>query len=111
MNLKSWQFTKTECEMNKLFSESRISLTEAAQFLGVNVSTCWRWALKGVRNIRLETCSVGGKRQTSLEAIERFVEATSKAAGCKLEAAPNCTARRRERDIKRDEKYLDNENC
>jgi hypothetical protein len=39
------------------------------------VSTLWRWALHGVRGIRLETIMAGGVRVTSVEAIQRFFDA------------------------------------
>jgi hypothetical protein len=41
---------------------------------GVNVSTPWRWALKGSRGVKLETVFVGGIRMTSREAGQRFYE-------------------------------------
>jgi len=42
-----------------------------------NQSTVYRWLSKGVRGATLETVVVGGKRFTSVEAIERFVEKTT----------------------------------
>lgn len=44
-----------------------------------HVSTCWRWIQRGIRDIRLETLLVGGKRYTSVEAIQRFIERTTTA--------------------------------
>ena len=38
-----------------------------------HVSTLFRWAGKGVHGCRLETVLVGGRRFTSLEAVQRFV--------------------------------------
>ena len=38
--------------------------------------TFLRWATAGVRGIRLETIKVGGKRLTSVAAMERFLAAT-----------------------------------
>jgi hypothetical protein len=38
-----------------------------------HVSTLMRWALRGVKGIKLETVVVGGRRFTSREAIQRFV--------------------------------------
>ena len=35
----------------------------------------YRWALKGVTGILLETVKVGGSRFTTVEAIERFISA------------------------------------
>jgi hypothetical protein len=38
-----------------------------------HISTLLRWALRGVKGVRLETVIIGGRRFTSLEAIRRFV--------------------------------------
>jgi hypothetical protein len=38
-----------------------------------HVTTLYRWALHGVRGVRLETVIVGGRRFTSREAIGRFL--------------------------------------
>lgn len=63
-----------------IIAEKRLTLTKLAQREGVNTSTVWRWAQKGVRSIRLETFCVGGRRFTSEEAFARFVELTTAAA-------------------------------
>jgi hypothetical protein len=64
-------------------SEKTLSLTQAAKldFLPQrregkrpNASTLWRWALHGIKGIRLETVMAGGVRVTSAEAIQRFFE-------------------------------------
>ena len=39
----------------------------------VSLATAWRYALKGVNGVRLETVKLGRKRLTSVEAIKRFV--------------------------------------
>jgi hypothetical protein len=36
-------------------------------------STIFRWCMRGSKGIKLETVVVGGRRFTSLEAIERFI--------------------------------------
>lgn len=66
-------------EMIDLSKERVISLTEAARELprrrkGVkpHVATLYRWASRGLRNIRLETIQVGGTLCTSVEALQRF---------------------------------------
>jgi hypothetical protein len=41
----------------------------------VHVSTLWRWALSGLRGVRLETALVGGVRVTSNDALRRFFAA------------------------------------
>jgi len=40
-------------------------------------STLIRWALRGVRGIKLESVVVGGRRFTSVEAIRRFIQRLS----------------------------------
>jgi hypothetical protein len=42
---------------------------------------CFRWAGRGVRGVVLETIRVGGARLTSVEAIQRFVDAQNQAPG------------------------------
>jgi Protein of unknown function (DUF1580) len=38
-----------------------------------HVSTLIRWAMRGARGIKLESIKVGGRRYTSVEAINRFL--------------------------------------
>lgn len=91
-----------------LLDEKRLSLTEAAHRLNVSPSTCWRWAMIGVRKVRLETKVWGARRYTTEAALERFSERCTRAANG--ESAPQSrTPRRRERDIDRAERELDDE--
>jgi hypothetical protein len=48
-------------------------------------STAWRWAMKGVRGIRLEVLRAGGVLCTSTEAVQRFFELLAEIPG--LESA------------------------
>jgi len=68
--------------------EQTFSLTQAAKLdilprrregKRPNASTLWRWALHGVRGIRLETAMAGAVRVTSLGAIQRFFDALTAA--------------------------------
>lgn len=43
-------------------------------------STCWRWAIRGVGGTRLETKVIGGRRKTTVAAVETFIEARTEAA-------------------------------
>lgn len=43
----------------------------------VHPSTIWRWALTGIRGIRLETMMIGGVRVTSANALRQFIHALS----------------------------------
>src|SRR4051794_8951254 len=36
-------------------------------------ATAFRWAMEGIRGIRLETLMIGGRRYTSREAVVRFL--------------------------------------
>lgn len=73
----------------------------------INVSTLWRWATNGVRGIKLETIMVGGTRETSLEAIERFFEAlTLQSQPQSVPAPPPRHSRQRQREIEAAERRL-----
>jgi hypothetical protein len=37
-------------------------------------ATAYRWALCGIRGVKLETIKAGGARYTSREAVQRFFE-------------------------------------
>jgi hypothetical protein len=71
---------------------------------GVNVSTPWRWSLRGIRGIKLDTILIGGTRYTSREALQRFFVATTAAANG--EASPSRTNPQRERAIADAEREL-----
>ncbi|MBY0587893.1 DUF1580 domain-containing protein [bacterium] len=77
-------------------TERIVPLSEATKFVPpvrngrrIHVSTLYRWADRGVQGVVLETCKVGGTRCTSVEAIERFIEALSKATPPSLPQKPN----------------------
>ncbi|MBC7853632.1 MAG: DUF1580 domain-containing protein [Pirellulaceae bacterium] len=53
--------------------EKPLSLAAVAERFGVAVKTVRSWA-RGVGGRRLETAKLGGKRFTSLEAIQRFAK-------------------------------------
>jgi hypothetical protein len=63
---------------------------------GVNVSTVWRWSLRGIRGVRLQTEMRGGIRYTSREALRRFFAATTAAANGESVGARNTAKRQRE---------------
>ena len=65
-------------------NEQVVSLNEAARMLPrrregkkPHVSTLYRWTIRGVRGVILETIQVGGTRCTSVEALHRFFERLS----------------------------------
>lgn len=55
-----------------ILTEERMTIGEAAKFLGVNACTTWRWMRIGVRGRKLEAIRIGIRWYTSREAIERF---------------------------------------
>jgi len=63
-----------------LSCEEVLTLSEAAERLPkrrgkpIHISTIYRWAMTGLRGVRLETLPVGGSHCTSLEALQRFAE-------------------------------------
>ena len=65
-----------------LRSERILSLLKAAKSLPdrPHISTLCRWWRRGVRGVKLETITIGGRRYTSAEALERFSAATTAAA-------------------------------
>ena len=68
-------------------------------------STAWRWAMKGVRGVRLETRRLGGTLYTSMEALERFsrtlAETDHKGNPRPTRSPKRPTARARKREIER----------
>jgi hypothetical protein len=86
--------------MSNLLGEQRLSLAQLAKREQINVSTAWRWCLRGVKGVRLECFSVGGRKFTTDESFRRFVEATTAAAGGQpAPTTPAPTTRQRERQI------------
>ena len=52
-----------------------VLLSKAGRLLPTNPSaaTLWRWALRGVDGVKLETFKIGGRRYTSPDSVEKFV--------------------------------------
>jgi hypothetical protein len=63
--------------------ETSLSLRQAAKILPgqPSRSTLHRWTHHGCRGVRLATFLVGGRRYTTREAIENFINALSNAEG------------------------------
>jgi len=59
-------------------NEKLVSMSEARKAVQartgrrLDVSTLWRWAMRGVHGVRLEHIRAGRELRTSREAIERF---------------------------------------
>lgn len=79
-----------------ILTETRLSPSQAAGVVTVNISTVWRWFLKGVKGHKLESACIGGRRFTSHEALSRFVARINAGPG---EVPAVRTPKQRERAI------------
>ena len=96
--------------MDAILSEQVVSIAETPKRIPpmkggrrVHISTVYRWALRGVRGVVLETIMIGGRRCTSVEAMSRFFERLSNQSREGTESYK----RPRKVDRKRVEKELD----
>ncbi len=71
-----------------------------------NISSIYRWFGKGCRGAKLETVVCGAKRYTSIEAIQRFIEATTANSPGADPQPIRRTSRQREAAIRRAEADL-----
>ena len=87
-----------------IHSDSLLTISQAAKSLPMrpNVSTVWRWVQRGARGVKLDTVLVGGRRYTSKEALQSFVERSTAAANS--DATPVRTSKQRERAIEQAER-------
>lgn len=86
-----------------LYQETPLTLTEAAKTAPgrPHAATIWRWYRHGVRGVRLETFVRGGRRFTTVEALERFFRQTTVVTdGSAACLSPN---KSRQREIERAE--------
>lgn len=95
-----------EVKGNDLIAEGAMSLSRAARFVPAldgkppNPSTVWRWAMVGIRGVRLEYTRVGRKIATSKPALIRFFAALAAAdTPSPRSGAKGRTAAQRQRDI------------
>lgn len=72
-------------DLRNLSEERPMSLHEAAAYIGKltgspnpNISTLWRWCLKGCKGVKLDSICIGSKRYVTVSAIARFIEARSR---------------------------------
>ncbi len=87
-------------DVHDVHGESLISIVEATRLIPgrPHLATVYRWFNKGVRGgIKLETALVGGRRFTSREAVQRFVDRLSGPRGDAVQAR---TTKQRERATK-----------
>ena len=90
--------------MIDLSTETVFPVSEAPKHIPGRPSqgSCWRWVLQGVGGIKLESILIGGKRFTSHEAIQRFVD--RRTAASNGDSPPSLTSRQRELEISRAER-------
>jgi hypothetical protein len=76
-------------------TETVLTFAEASKRLLTrpDISTLHRWRKRGIRNQRLETLLIGGKRCTSVEALERFFAAATAAGEQVTDLMPSVNER------------------
>lgn len=67
-------------EIAALLTEKTLTLKEAAGIAKVSTNTIFRWHRTGLRGVVLETATIGRRRLSSREALERFAQATGEPA-------------------------------
>ena len=87
-----------------LTTETVFPVSEAPNHIPGHPSqaSVWRWVLKGVGGIKLESILIGGKRFTSAESIQRFCDRRTSAADGNF--TPTLTSRQREKQMDRAER-------
>ena len=71
--------------MNTIKNETLVSFKEATRLIPtgngrrVNCSTVWRWAMKGVKGVKLEYVCYGRAMFTTKDALERFANEVAEA--------------------------------
>ena len=90
-------------------NENPIPLGEAArQAPGQpHISTLRRWHRRGIRGVRLETCLVGGKRFTSKEALNRFIQTVTAVSQDERPECVSTASAKREKQIAQAARKLD----
>lgn len=86
-------------------SEALIPLRDVPRCLPVrpngkrlHISAVYRWTLRGIRGVVLESIRVGGTTYTSREALQRFSERLTGAAPAAIPVNPVSLARKRQID-------------
>jgi hypothetical protein len=106
-----------------LDANTAITLTEAAALIGSctgrrpSSSTCWRWALRGVRGRKLEVMRVGGTLYTTRASVEAFLANEHRPSFSEQQAPPTrpasrtlasvLAAERRQREQRAAKQHLD----
>ena len=91
-------------------TEELLSMKDAAALLQkrrggakVSLTSLWRWSTRGAKGVRLETVRVGSSVYTTRDALRRFIEARTAAAGGPVPQAPapSTRSRRAVRELER----------
>lgn len=87
-------------------TESLLTFAEASHRIPSrpHLSQLYRWSMVGLRGVKLEWLQIGGKRYTSVEALDRFYARLTAAAGG--EAAPVAPTKLRKKQIEAAEREL-----
>ena len=95
------------------FSEQLLPLSFLAREIpnrrgrkGIDPATCWRWAMRGCKGVRLESVMCGGIRMTSREALARFFKRLTDATNGEAKL-PVSTSKQRQRAIDKAKRELD----
>lgn len=62
----------------------------------LHISAVYRWTMRGVKGVRLETMKLGGSTYTSREALQRFSERLSISPEVRTLERPTSRARQRQ---------------
>ena len=70
--------------------EELIPISKACQYIPnrPHISTVWRWIQRGVDGEKLETIKIGGRRYTTLKAINKFISVDGKKLKKKVNPVP-----------------------
>jgi predicted transcriptional regulator len=63
---------------SEVLDRPRLTMREVAKRAGVDVTTAWRWVLRGVRGQQLRSVSVGGRRFVMIEDLDGFLRALNR---------------------------------
>lgn len=92
-------------------TEELVTFREAARRLPprrggrhAHVATFYRWALRGIRGIKLEIIQIAGSRCTSMEALQRFFDRLDRVSDA--QQMPPRTSATRQRQIESAEREL-----
>lgn len=95
------------CEELLSLNEARKRLPQRRQGKRPDVSTMYRWGLRGCKGVVLETVQIGGTRCTSVEALARFFarlsgQTPSGAAGAAVQDAAATSLSKRKKSVARE---------